>query len=817
LLDRAGDWPQARRRLEEALDIAPEAYGPAHPIVASTLNNLGHVLAELGEKQAARRRYEEALEVCRKVLPEDHPITARARNNLAVLLLERREREAAIGLFKAALVSLEKRLGPDHPTLAVSLSNLANLHGAAGEFDEAHRLYDRAHDIQTRKLPPGHPSRAILQLNRTRLFQQQHRFEDALEAVRGVPEACDRALGPDHPITAAARYDQALTLAALRRPEEAWPLLVAAADAHARTAARLLAGSAERQHAGLVARWRHNLDTLISAAEIAPKGAGPKAEIELLNAVLDWKAASERAMLLRQEALAVAGDAEGRALYEELKAARHRLAQALIAGAGTRPAEEHRKRLDALRAAQDDLERRLAARTEAFAQVGRARQTDLWALSQRLDRGSVLVEVVRYRDYATLAKKGEKLPAPSLKPRYAAVLLTRPAAEGEPPRTHTLFLGDAAPIDAAVHAWRDAAQRLRKDDRLDAELRRLVWEPLARLLPKGTTRLYLAPDGDLALLPFEAIRLEDGSFLVERYRVGYLSSGRDLLPRPRLAAAGDAALIVSDPDYDAAADRPAKHKLPAPAHAQARSGALLTAKLHFGRLPGAAREADDVAALLSAAGSDADVRRLTGAGATEEALAAARRPRLLVLATHGFYLPDKTGPTSPLAARKLELVAAEETPIFPGAAEDPRLRSGLALAGANHWQKRSAKGLSDGLLTALEAENLDLWGTELVVLSACETGLGQVQVGEGVLGLRRAFRLAGAQSVLASLWAVPDEETGRLMKAFFPRWLDGHDPSEALRRAQLDLIRELRASDDPRRRTAPPLLWAGFVCHGRPR
>ena len=146
---------------------------------------------------------------------------------------------------------------------------------------------------------------------------------------------------------------------------------------------------------------------------------------------------------------------------------------------------------------------------------------------------------------------------------------------------------------------------------------------------------------------------------------------------------------------------------------------------------------------------------------------------------------------------------------------DSGLRSGLALSGANHWHERAAKGLSDGLLTALEVANLDLWGTELVVLSACETGLGAVQVGEGVLGLRRAFQLAGAQTVLASLWMVPDTETERLMTDCLKRWLDGAAPAEALRQAQLALIRQLRQSANPRLREASPLYWAGFICHGQ--
>jgi CHAT domain-containing protein len=265
--------------------------------------------------------------------------------------------------------------------------------------------------------------------------------------------------------------------------------------------------------------------------------------------------------------------------------------------------------------------------------------------------------------------------------------------------------------------------------------------------------------------------------------------------------------MLADPAFDAlgAGDGGTTARLSA--------GVALPAGLRFRSLPGFAREADAVARLLESQGSwQLEARR--GEAASEEALAKAKRPRLLYCVTHGFFLQDVERAPGKAGLRDLELVnVGGVRSALPRFGDDPRLRSGLALAGANKWQERSAKGLSDGLLTALEVEQLDLWGTELVVLSACETGLGEVQVGEGILGLRRAFQLAGARTVVASLWKVPDAETEQLMTAFLSRWLKGQGKAEALRGAQLEMIRRLRETAS--RREAAPLYWAGFICHGQ--
>jgi CHAT domain-containing protein len=309
---------------------------------------------------------------------------------------------------------------------------------------------------------------------------------------------------------------------------------------------------------------------------------------------------------------------------------------------------------------------------------------------------------------------------------------------------------------------------------------------------------------------------ERGQYLVKRYRFTYLSSGRDLVRLARQVRGREGPTILAAPHYDDEGPPPA-------AQLRSRSPfALAGPSFNFSPLPGTQAEAAAVARTLG------DARVLTGGQATEKALKTLRGPRLLHLATHGFFLADlpvplpegrqrgisriaPTGGTPGKPDKAAGLAAAEPAPspvaAAPGwaALADPLLRSGLALAGAN----RRASGDDDGILTALEAMALDLVGTQLVVLSACETGVGDVRHGDGVYGLRRALVLAGAETQLVTLWRIDDAATQRLIAEYYARIARGVGRSEAMREVSLQMLSNPRTSN--------PRLWAPFVVSGDPR
>ena len=343
-------------------------------------------------------------------------------------------------------------------------------------------------------------------------------------------------------------------------------------------------------------------------------------------------------------------------------------------------------------------------------------------------------------------------------------------------------LGPAAAIDAAVTALRRALAA--KSPGAQAAARALdkrVMEPVRGVLG-GAEMVLLSPDGSLNLAPFAALVDEGGRFLVERFAFDYLTSGRDLLRLSARSAPRGEAMIVADPDFG-------------PASASRGSGGLASAT--FKALPGTADEARALGGLLAGA------KILTGEGATATALAQVHAPRILHVATHGFFLPDagpEPAPTSkPLTADQRGFDLEERARI-----ENPLLRSGLVLAGAN----LHGRGKDAGILTALEASGLDLFGTRLVVLSACETGLGDVQNGDGVFGLRRALVLAGAETQVMSLWKVDDAATRDLMIAYYKALEGGAERGAAMRDVQRAMLGVPA--------TAHPFYWASFIVSGDP-
>jgi CHAT domain-containing protein len=494
------------------------------------------------------------------------------------------------------------------------------------------------------------------------------------------------------------------------------------------------------------------------------------------------------------------------------------------------------------------LEADLASQVPELKMGRKLRGIETRSLSRHLPEGTDLIEYARIIEY-DFSRHLAQGKSPWKSARYVAFVLR----SGGTDDVHLVDLGEAGPIDDLIADFRaeilgDPECRSLRDvikvgggllvaspQHAGSSLRAAVFDVLVPALG-GRKQLLLAPDGDLSRLPFEVLPRGDGSRLIDDHQISYLSCGRDLLRLgPATSGHPDSPMVLADPDFDlGTADgslvtpvlpgrtraglwsrilRPketgsiatlAEASAPesAPAAPEGLSPTLNYPAYSFERLPGTRVEGETVAGLLGVeAKLDADA--LKG-----RLKACCRSPQVLHLASHGYFLPDLPGDLGRNGVGWLSDSAGSQSRLVGPLLMNPMLRSGMVLAGANTWLKSGnpPEEAEDGLLTAADVTGLDLLATELVVLSACETGLGQVHVGEGVFGLRRAFVLAGAKTLVMSLWKVPDEPTQELMENFYGRLLAGQGRAEALRQAQLAM----------KEKYPDPFYWGAFICQGDP-
>ncbi|HEX8821541.1 MAG TPA: CHAT domain-containing tetratricopeptide repeat protein, partial [Archangium sp.] len=494
--------------------------------------------------------------------------------------------------------------------------------------------------------------------------------------------------------------------------------------------------------------------------------------------------------------------AEDRDTFERLRGLRTQLATLSLAGPGSRPPADYQRRLETLASEGDALEADLAKRSAPLraltALPSPAEIVDRVAAS--LPEDGALVELVAYRDSPLVPRPGTPRAKSPGQLRYLALVLFPDAS------TQALDLGPAGPIDLAATRLRDALAR--RDARFQSSahaLYQLVFQPLRPLLG-STRRLFLSPDGQLGLIPFAA--LHDGRrFLLDSFDFIYLTSGRELLPRPQEIVPSSSVFVLADPDFTAS-PRAATSQASAlltravPSSALQRFFSTLRADLANNAwvpLPGTRLEAQSIQRLLPQA------QLFLGPEATKERLLHLPTPGILHLATHGFFLEDAPTPSGSRAVSHFG--ALGDNPLAPRP-QEPLLRSGLALAGA-HAPAPDASTSSESrpdaaLVTALELAGLDLWGTQLVVLSACDTGRGDVKLGQGIYGLRRSLVVAGAETVVMSLWKVNDDSTRLLMDTYYRNLLAGQGRASALREA----MRSFRES------RPHPHYWAPFIALG---
>jgi CHAT domain-containing protein len=887
------DFTKAEPLYLRALDVREKSLGSQHPLVVSLLQNVAAFYTFRGDYSKAESYYQRALTIVEKLQGAEHPALGILINNLAVLYCKMAEAgespdyyyDKAEPLFQRALAIKEKSVGPDNPDFAISLYTLAKLYSDRGDYAKAEPLYQRALAITEKSVGPEHPGVAMILTPLARLFVRRANYVKAEPLYLRALAIREKALDPGHQLIAESLSYLGALYAAKGDYDQAVKYLTRASAAVERNFRNLRIGSERQKLAYLSIISKLSELALSLPGQAAGESSDPQAIELALTTLLRSKGRVLDAMTDTITRLRLNAEPKDQELFAKLAEARAQLSTLKLGESDSPGIDPNRARIEKLEDEVDSLEGQLSTRSIEFQKQNQS--VTLAVIQAAIPANNALIEFAAFKP---LDPKTEE----SKSPRYLAFVLS---SQGQP---KWVDLGDAAPIDRAVEAWRES---LRDPNRTDVKLlARTVDEKVmrpVRSLIGDTRRLLIAPDSKLNLIPFDALIDEGNQYLIERYSISYLTSGRDLLRLQSPQPSREGPVVVANPDFGRFATIAMRTDRGA-GKARAR---LDLDRIFFQPLPGTEDEALAIKTLLPKASV------LRREQATETALKHVKGPRILHIATHGFFLDNNdSAPVEkdPLRLGSSESSAAlasaesnytvqlESTPEFEMAqekvkglrtrglnayivksevkgkgtyfrvrtgsfqtqteaqkygaglqekgvagdffvaryeppqrglgeqkssakqpvsdlrlskfatkVEDPLLRSGLALAGANQGKS----GDDDGVLTAAEAAYLDLIGTKLVVLSACDTGVGEVTNGEGVQGLRRALVLAGSESQVMSLWPVSDEAAKDLMIPYYKALQQGEGRSEGLRQVQL---RMLHGRKDQRH----PFYWAAFIQSG---
>lgn len=843
-----GKYRQAIRLHKRALAIFEKAFGPEHPNVASSVHNLADLYFEQGKYGEAEPLYQRALGISEQEFGPDHPYVGISLNNLANLYYEQGKYPQAEPRYRRALSIFEGALGPDHPFVGYCLNGLGDLYHRQERYAEAEDFFERARGVTEKTLGSDHPETAYSLNKLADVYRDQGRYSEAEPLLSRSLEIFQKSVGPDHPDVGMGLNNLANLYRDQGKYPKAGPLYTQALETLEKTLGRehpkvALCLESFSYYYRLIGDLEKSLETGKRAFEIRKKnfqvGSAVMSEKDaltysqfmrksannLLSAYFDLNSddeeldytaadvmfstkgqASEAIFVRAREMIML--DQLG-ALADSLRYARTLLSKLYVEGTAEEDPLVHRERLD--RASQDKerLESTLARNSTGFRNLQDALDIDAEKVADilgLLPMNAMLVEYMKY-DYFSLDPEENVA-------HYLAITLN---SFGE---ILVRDLGEASSTDSLIDQYRahvltvsTAADPPSIVDRVDYQrisqaLYEKIWKPIEVQI-SGEDLVFIAPDGGLNIMSFAGLMNQDGEYLIEKLPIHYLSSGRDLLRLKDEARSATGLFALGDPDYDATpmarlsgseAAPESTSELTYQATHNVRSACEELRGTTLSQLPGTKVEVERIAESWSST-SQEPTTICFGLGASEEAFKRdAPGNRVVHLATHGYFLEGRCQPTTTQRGFDSEVGYIGENPL---------LLSGLFFTGANlQGEGADELGVEDGILTAEEVTAMNLDGTELAVLSACETALGEVKDGEGVYGLRRAFQMAGARTVISALWPVSDKETAEMMSQLYES--SRKSLPEIMREIQLQKINDLREN----KQADHPFSWGAFIALG---
>jgi tetratricopeptide (TPR) repeat protein/CHAT domain-containing protein len=806
---KIGNYEKAEPLFIQSLDIRKRSLGPAHPDYAQSLSNLAMFYNTVGNIQAAEQIFIESTNILKKSLGPNHPEYATALNNLALFYSEIGNYQKAEPLFIEASAIEKRVLGPDHVRYALSLNNLAGLYDKLGNYSKAESLFIEASAILKKVSGSYHPNYALSLNNLAALYGDLGNYTKAEQFYKEALNIREKSLGPNHPDYGVSLTNLAILYSRIEQYEKAEPLFIKANDNLNNQINKNFnfLSEVEREQF-LENNVTYNFE-LLNSFILSRKEQNP-----LLAAISYDNELAHKGMLLSsnmalRQAIYDSSDSTLINTYDQFTDIHKKLSVLY-----TTPIAERKEDIDSMENAANKFEKELIIRGKDLPGVGNLTGlTNIkWKdVQQALKPGEVAVEFVDFQYYnrrwtdstyycALVLRKDYQYPKMIylFEEKKLQELLSKPQATNNAYYITQLYSNkpDLPSVENQL-----SAQNI---------LYQLIWRPIDSLL-KGLNIIYIAPSGLLNKVAFNAIPMTDSTLLSDKYQINMVSSTRILAQKNR-------ATVSFSGNYNAALyggieyDMDSTEMVASATRYEKSNNNMLTSRsvtipapdrgTTWLYLPGTFTEVSNIEKLFKT--KLITYSLFTGKNATEESFKHLtdknKSPDILHFATHGFFFPEIKPKLDDMANVAFRGGISNE-PVFTYS-ENPLFRSGILLAGASRTWKNSQPilGIEDGILTAHEVSNINLSNTKLVVLSACETGLGDIKGSEGVYGLQRAFKMAGVQYIVMSLWQVPDYQTSELMLLFYTNCLNGMTIKDGFITAQQSL-----------RKKYDPFYWAAFV------
>lgn len=769
-----GKYATADKLITQAISILIKSLGESHPDVTRTINTKVGLLHKQGQYKKAEKILDQLIKNQTKILGESHPEAAMSINNLARIKYEQGQLNDAINLyFKALKINTESQ-GKDSILNGLILDNIGQYFMRISRFPKATQAFEKALEIRSNILGPNSPQTLITKNNLAYSYMEQGMFERSESLFQEILSFKKLRAG-ENPQDIAVILDNLATLYLKQGLfPKAKPLIVES-----------LAIENEFIQKEVSLMPRRQRDIFIDSFQ-----TGHQRNFSLAVDDINF-AKIALSMLLNRKGLLAEIEKE-QSLQLNLSATEQRSLQNLrqinnqISTLSLRPAE--RKQLERRK---EEMEKQIYTLLPLF----RRETITLEQIASRLKRDSVLIEFKKYQPFDLNKPIGKSWSNYN----YMAIILTPSSS------VSVVDLGPAKLIDSAIESmvkgiemqWSDSTELITK-------VKELVMDPLKENAKFATT-WFVAPDGELNRLPFTVLSNSDEKNVhsSDPMEIHLLTTGRELLELEKSSRfKGDQILLLANPDFEV---KGRAKNVEIVTHSQniaedaIRRSSDLRESLEWMPLPATEKEGKEIQKLIGG-------QLRLGSDATVMAIKKTNSPKIIHLASHAFYLPDQTKKESRNSFKPISYNEASGQLVLKDLQnENPLLRSGVVLAGANRTDRDES---DDGYLTALEVSQLNLSGTELVVISGCDSGLGDIKVGEGIYGLKRAIAVAGARSSLLSLWKVKDKATAAFMTSFYTKLKTGMGRADALSATQKE-FREHQNED-----WREPYVWAAFQLSG---